>query len=286
MPTSRNPYHQDGQPPLVLPSVVVYMDVLGYTEMAMRAELEARQNPFLAQLYQALHTGQKWLRDDDTNLPVIGEQDFYAMKAFTDNIVIGWPVGKYRRDDGEVELGLAFIKLAAFQLEMANAGFFVRGAISLGDAYIDDIAVFGGAFMEAHDGESRLARDPRVILTKSAAETVRKHLTYYHEPKQSPQNRALYHDSDGQWFLNYLDTVFLAEDEGGVAYHELVRHKEIVEKRLGEFRSEPRIWSKYAWVANYHNYFCDQYPQHFDDSHKINWSAAQVRPARIVTGGD
>src|ERR1017187_2252043 len=139
MPTSRNPYHQKGQAPHVLRSIVIYMDVLGYGEMAKRAETEGKQDAFLAKLYEALSESRKWLRDDELNQEVSLSRDFYAMKAFTDNIIIGWPLVGYGRGDGEAEFGSAFFNISGFQLAMANAGFFVRGAISFGDAYVDDV---------------------------------------------------------------------------------------------------------------------------------------------------
>src|ERR1035438_5086120 len=182
----RNPYHREGQPPRVLRSVVIYMDVLGYSEMAKKAEREKQQDAFLVKLYEALQESGKWLREEETD-PKWGGRDFYALKAFTDNIVIGWPV----RSDGESELGFSYGSISAFQLLMANAGFFVRGAISIGDAYVDDIGVFGSSFTEAHDGEALLARDPRIILTASAADAVRQHITYYPQPQRSPQYKAL-----------------------------------------------------------------------------------------------
>jgi len=282
MPTCQNPYIQEGQSPRVVRSVVVYMDVLGYTDMMKRAEQEGQQDAFLAQVHEALSKGQNWLRYDDLGTRLVGERDSHAMKAFTDNIVIGWPLGGLsRREDGKSELEDAFFRLAAFQLEVANAGFFVRGAISLGDAYIDDIVVFGSGFMEAYEAESRLARDPRIILTPSATEAVQKHLAYYGKPESAPQYRDLYKDIDGQWFLSYLETILF---DVAPRYDELHRHKHSVESRLREFRSEPRIWSKYAWVANYHNYFCDQNPEHFNDTDKVDWGIADTRPSRIAGG--
>ena len=119
----RNPYHKDGQPPGFLQSVVVYLDVLGYREMWVRAEREGEQDSFLQRLYQALDEGQQWLRDDGSDLwPV--DRDCYAIKAFTDNIVIGWPV----LSNAESELISMFSRVAYFQLGMANHGFFLRGA--------------------------------------------------------------------------------------------------------------------------------------------------------------
>lgn len=284
MQNSRNPYQVEGQKPCVVRSIVVYMDILGYTEMAIRAEREKRPNAFLSTLYEALRQSQMTLTGNWLECPPIGDKDPYALKAFTDNIVIAWPIGIYNRDDAEAELGFSFMSLSGFQLDMTMAGFFVRGAISVGDAYVDDIAVFGSGFLEAVEAEMRLARDPRIILTDSAVNTVREHLRYYGGAKYAPQNDDLYRDADGQWFLNYLESLILIDGEGGPAYAELARHKEIVEQRLREFRSEPRIWNKYAWVANYHNYFCDEHSEHIEESYKIDLSAAQMRPTRISDG--
>src|SRR5437879_6285601 len=114
------------------------------------------------------------------------------------NIVMGWPI----RSDGEAELGSAFSALSWFQFEMVNAGYFIRGAISVGNVYLDDIAVVGGGLIEVYEGESSLARDPRIILTKSAMEAVKEHLNYYGAASgggsHAPQNRELLKDADGQ----------------------------------------------------------------------------------------
>jgi hypothetical protein len=65
--------------------------------------------------------------------------------------VIGWPV----RGDAESELGSIFLNIAYFQLRMATYGFFLRGAIALGDAYVDDVVVLGSAFLEIAKGKSK-----------------------------------------------------------------------------------------------------------------------------------
>jgi len=252
------------------------MDVLGYKEMWYRAEQDGLQNSFLQQLYEASEEGQQWLWPNDNDFWPL-DKDRYAIKAFTDNIVIGWPV----RGDAEPELGSIFSSVAYFQLRLANHGFFLRGAIALGDAYVDDVVVLGSAFREAYEGEAQAA-NPRIILTGSATKAVRKRLSYYSRLDHAPQYRDLFQDSDGKLFVNYLETVLIAEREQGPFYDELLRHKERIAERLHEFHSDPRIKSKYDWVASYHNYFCDQYPQYFDQSHKIDGDVRQARPSRIV----
>jgi len=274
-PHSRNPYHKEGQPPQPVRSVVIYVDILGYTDMAKGAN-ERDDQEFFQRLYEALQEGQSWLQDDSETWPL--DKDRYAIKAFTDNIVIGWPV----RDTAESELGSIFSMAAFFQLQMANHGFFLRGAISVGEVYIDDVVVYGRAFFESYEGEAQ-AVDPKIVLSNSATAAVKKHVGHYASVEYAPQYRDLYGDSDGQCFLNYLETILIAENEEGAGpfYDQLLLHKEKVEERLSEFRSNPRVRNKYVWVAGYHNYFCDQYPQYFNQSHKIDVEVHQTSFSRI-----
>jgi hypothetical protein len=149
----------------------------------------------------------------------------------------------------------------------------------VGKAYIDEIAVFGDALIEAYKGESELARDPRIILTSSAVEAVKRHLSESNiNPYYLPYVKNLLCDSDGQWFINYLDCLLIAENECGPLYEELLKHKLSVEKKLDEYKGKPKLWSKYAWVAGYHNYFCDAHSQHFNAEHKIDIELFRASP--------
>ena len=269
----RNPYLVDQSKATLRPSVFAFMDILGYTQLILDSEAQGTQQTTLHELHAALTKGRKWLDKMDNepkDLKLFGEHyDLYALKAFTDNIVIGWPIG----DDAENEIGDAFDKVGAFQFQMAIEGFFVRGGISVGDAYVDDIAVFGGALIEAYEGESKLARDPRIILTSSAVETVKHHLEYYPNQQDAPHVHDLLQDADGQWFVNYLTPVLWPVDNDGEPfYEEFAAHKAAVEAKLALYQSDPPIWSKYAWVARYHNHFCDLHRHYFGAEHKIDAS--------------
>jgi hypothetical protein len=244
------------------------MDMLGYKGMWWQAEREGGQVTFLHRLYEALEKGQEWLSPNDSDFwPT--DKDRYAIKAFTDNIVIGWPV----RGDAESELGSIFSNIAYFQLRMATYGFFLRGAIALGDAYVDDVVVLGSAFLEAVQGEAQ-AKNPRIILTDTASAAVKRHLTYYSQSHHAPQYSDLYQDSDEKFFVNYLETILAAGEECPFL-EELEKHKDNIIQRLEEFRSDPKIHDKYIWVANYHDFFCDQRPHYFSD-YKIGANERQT----------
>lgn len=267
--------------------MLAFFDILGYIDTAKGAYESGNQAAMLTALYAALTGGRNWLeerafredfKDIDEAFNKAFAKDRYALKAFTDNIVIGWPI----RDDAESELTDAVGKLIDFQFHMAVAGFFVRGAIAIGDAYVDDVVVFGKALLDAHEAESRIARDPRIVLTQPAIEALKLHLAYYPYPRNTLHVRTVLRDADGQWFLNYLESVLYAADDGGSAYGALLQHKEVVEAKLVQFKSEPPIWSKYAWVAGYHNYFCEANSNWFNDTHRINLELFRAMPGLIV----
>lgn len=256
------------------------MDILGYKALILGSQANGTEAQTLIDLHSALSQSRDKLEGKDLPLALrsFGSKKSFALKAFTDNIVIGWPV----HSDAEVEFGCAFMYLAEFQFNMAIRGYFVRGAISVGPAFVDEIAVFGSALTEAHIGESELARDPRIILTDTAVGAIQLHLKYYYPPGHAPQTRDLLRDTDGQWFLNYLEAVMIAEHEQGPFYDEFLMHKVAVENRLTEHSASPTVWAKYAWVANYHNYFCDLHSKYFGDEHKIDTNQFRSRPSLII----
>jgi hypothetical protein len=168
---SRNPYHDKGDKPTLRPSVLVFMDILGYSALIADAERNGTQETLLLELHEALTEAREWADPKGT---LVGDKDSFVMKAFTDNIVLAWPI----RRDAEAEMGALFFKLTYFQFTMTVKGFFVRGAMSIGNAYADDVTVFGDALTQAYRGEDILARDPRIILTDSSVAAVKTHLAY------------------------------------------------------------------------------------------------------------
>lgn len=274
-----NPYLVHNGTPTLRKSIVAFVDMLGYKDTVIAAKMQGTSAQLLAKLHKTLRLAFLHLNDRyDDGTPVLEMpptvEEPYAIRAFTDNVVIGYPV----HDDAEFEFGLIFSQLARFQLEMSSKGFFMRGAISFGDLYMDDITVFGDGLVDAFEGESKYARDPRIILTESAKRLVKYHLTYYADPKESPQAAEVYKDADDRYFLNYLESTGNGENFSESA---IMEHKCAVEKKLKEFRDRPEIWAKYAWVASYHNFFCQQY-RCFAPRHRIDPSEFTMQPRRIV----
>ncbi len=263
----KSPY-KDGQ---TRSSVVVLLDILGFSSAIADAHKQSNEDQLLSRLQDALKEAKPYLDDP---LPENDEfEGLWESRFFTDNLVIGVPI----YFDGEGDLGSSFLVAALYQYVLIKHGFFVRGAISIGQLFMDEDVVFGSGLLEAHDAESNLARDPRIILAPSALERVEQHLCYYGHIKETPHDLYLLEDVDNQVFLNYL-WIPLDEGEPDPDYWiNLRNHKKEIEANLGRFRDNPRIWSKYAWAANYHNFTCDELCPD-DPSFKIGADSLQPRP--------
>lgn len=252
-----NPYRVIKGVPRMVKSVVAFIDILGYQAQTKRARTQTAKNQFLGQLHRALTAAYNSHLKARNLMP--REPHLYKVKTFTDNIVIGYPLMDHseRPADAEAELGDVFFMLSWFQLEMVRAGFFLRGGIAVDELYMGEHIVFGNGLLAAYEAESKAARDPRIVLTKSAHAFVKKHKKWFRDPSSSPHGDELLKDADGQFFLNYLHPLANYFESPELADQWLTEHKESVESKLKENKTEPKFWSKYLWAAIYHNYFCD-----------------------------
>ena len=152
---SRNPYVDDVSEPILRSSVVAFCDILGYRDMLSEAQECGKLKELLHQLHNALLGSHRFVDPNlrENILEDIRGKHLSAFRAFTDNIVVGRPIS----EDGESELGQAFYELSHFQMSMTIEGFFIRGCISVGDLYMDDITVFGQGLIDAYNGETTLA---------------------------------------------------------------------------------------------------------------------------------
>lgn len=251
--TGQNPYTPTAtQPAALLPSAVAFVDILGYETMVRAAHDSRTSEVLLRRLHSVIPTALDRLRKPAHNK--LG-MDHYIVRAFTDNVVIGYPL----EDDGEPQLGHLLQLLAYFQCELASEGFFIRGGVAVGPAFISEDLVFGPALLDAYDGEHTLARDPRIVLTESARMLLEKHICYYRERIESPHAQLVFSDPDGMYFINYLYATLDDEFESVPNRERLHEHRAAVERQMTAYRSKPPIWSKYAWSATYHNFFCAQH---------------------------
>jgi len=87
--------------------------------MIRRSKRGGTPDEFFQEIYRSLSEARKWLEDRDLpNECKIGRKDGFALKAFTDNILIGWPI----RDGTEWKLGSAFFAVESRSRSSPRAG--------------------------------------------------------------------------------------------------------------------------------------------------------------------
>lgn len=169
---------------------------------------------------------------------------------FSDTLVLAAPV--LPPGDEESAIGGLVIQTAWLQLNFVQAGFFVRGGLSLGRFHIRDGLIFGPALVEAYELESKVADHPRVLLGSAAARSQLDATAAYAEPRSSPQCLLLRRDADGHTFIDYLSLLL---DEPVDPRPDIAMHRDRIVAQLGAHARNKRVWEKYRWVAEYHNDF-------------------------------
>jgi hypothetical protein len=261
----------------LLPSFCAYLDILGFKKAIEEAYANKVEQKLLVEIVEALDQSAAELKDVGERFPTM------AVKFFTDNVIVGC---RQRLHLG-TELGFLCVLLAKFQLEMACKGFFIRGGISIGTLAINDNIVFGNALLEAHRLESTQARNPRVVFDVALKSAVTGAIETkpvnankdFVDASNNTLNALIKCDVDNHFFVNYLWACFEPGFKLGLPPQDwrtlflneniIAAHRSQVECKLKEKQSEPDIWAKYFWVANYHNWFCDSVEK---SNHKIEES--------------
>ncbi|WP_305908114.1 hypothetical protein Q9L42_012265 [Methylomarinum sp. Ch1-1] len=260
-----NPYlNTEGQVELSN-SIVAFLDVLGFKELVRDAKKDGKSQQLFAKFQDALKEANFSLTDhfaDDLYNLSSNSSEIKAkhkFRVFTDCILIGCPIGDSFHY-GTLIKGLdafwtVFRTLYLIQSQLVNRGFFVRGAITVGELYMDERTIYGIGLIDAYEAESKQAKYPRIILTKSAeAMFVEIDKDFQLNKYNNYLKQYLYRDSDGLLFLNYLESINISD---APFLNELDMHKKVIENKLQKYYDKPDILEKYVWAANYHNLFCN-----------------------------
>lgn len=237
-PSKAGLYEDEQGRPILKDSIVLYIDELGTT-----AALRDLTNDDLRQVIKD-HSELGWfLHSPDTN-------EIERSVRFSDNTVVGAPVSE-DADGGTFHLAFS---AATYQCNLAMRGRFVRGGLARGPLHIGDSYVTGEGLVTAVKLEEEEAVFPRVLVQRTLYLGMLQEAIPYLDPYDSPENRFVLLDADGELFVNYL--AVLSEDGDDAVAAGLGQHREVVERMLETHGATERVRRKYAWVAQYHNWIC------------------------------
>jgi len=267
-------YDQTGKPVHRM-SYCAFLDVLGFSDRIIDSFNTSDGNALLQEFHGMLKRRIDELKEDTKG-------SHLYMKAFTDNVILAHPIFS---EDGEAEFAFILWSLAEYQFEMVKKGFFIRGGLSVGPLFIDENTVYGPALLEAYILENSVAVNPIVSLSDEVRRLVLRHIRYYPDREDAPQSRDVLVNSDGRFFISYLSECYI--DTGSseeIDWESLKIHKDQIEVALNVYRAVPKIFSKFTWLAAYHNYFCDSVNNYhgYSKSLKVSKDAISIQFGKVA----
>lgn len=235
------PYFDEFGIPRLEQSIVVVTDILGYSDMTREALRDGSQQSLLIRIYEALDKSLKNVKDPS------GSKWF--TKLYSDNLIVGLPFIP-ESGTGSFEMLQACYTISHFQREMFTHGFFLRGGISFGSIHASENLIFGEVLEELKKAEPN-ANNPRIVLLDSVIEFLRNNPEIANYPLL---NDILLTDIDGRKFIDYLHGFSKKTSEPRRKI--ILTHKQLIEQNIEKYRSDSTILSKYKWLADYHNRFC------------------------------
>lgn len=136
---------------------IAYLDILGGTDIIRRDDKSEHLNIINMIFHDVINESKIFVHREDDDIFV---------KVFSDNILIAIKTDtEHKKSNIEKIIGL----VSDIIQEASDYGYLLRGAITEGDFFCNDIFVYGKALLDVIDMESKYAIYPRVIVKKEIA---------------------------------------------------------------------------------------------------------------------
>lgn len=208
--------------------IVAYLDILGATNRIRAQDSQLQMN----KLYNLYLFSIRLTREI-----AIRESKDIRFKVFSDNILVAKQLsGKRSQRLRDIRSLLACV--GHFQeLAVSNSvGWLLRGGITIGQLFIDEVLVWGDALLRAYNLESKIANYPRVIIDDTVVSEIASTDLFDDYVRE---------DFDGSNFLNFLCNCHFCG--------EMLREGFLMmQKEIGVNVSE-RVFQKLFWHMNFVN---------------------------------
>lgn len=240
-------------------SIVTFIDILGFSQLvaSSRAEEIDRKLRAVTQFATPADNEEFDEFEVETYEPTVIQ--------FSDSVIRVRPLESPANI--EYQIGILFheiLDLVHAQGELANEGILIRGGIALGDVHIDGNTVFGPAFVEAYNLESRIANYPRIVIAPNlfaAAKSNRLLKSTNHETEEEIQyiKNLVTVGDDGIAYVDYCRAVQRELDDPYTYPDFLNQHREVILANVSGQENINSITNKYMWLSRYHNSCVDEW---------------------------
>ncbi|WP_319580180.1 hypothetical protein [uncultured Methanospirillum sp.] len=194
-------------------------------------------------------------------------------KIFSDNFLFLSPIKDivpWRPEISGINEIITFSQhFSVFQLAFACEGYYLRGGMDMGWFYHENEDIAIGPLLTSLDSIEKWSHNP-IIYTGDIINKWIDEITEY----LGPDNITTHHvwfikDYQQKFFLNYLNAIFLLADfnmhdsyqpntllkKWPVGKEYLEKHKNHIIHHI----KNPKIYTKFLWLAQYHNWFCKKH---------------------------
>ncbi|MDA3904446.1 MAG: hypothetical protein PF484_00055 [Bacteroidales bacterium] len=227
--------------------VIAFIDILGFKTLA-----EKNTKEVLLKTIKPFYECKENIKKLELVLPNSMEATF-----FSDSIVLSC-------DEIDVKEFLSIIKMLLDEFILCKL--FLRGGIALGKLYHSNDIVFGPAMNCAYELESKFAVYPSIIISDDVYKitnklypiTVPKRKRFGENPYEAFENYSptedIGRDDDGFYFLNPFPRNIPVSDKHKIfginsPIDFALKYKDILEKKLKEYKTKLKIFHKYFWLA-------------------------------------
>lgn len=238
--------------------IVVFLDILGFSNMIGQFEEEALSNdtPGVDLFHESEELNK--LIKIFTDIAGYIKQVEFSYYLFSDNICFA-----ISYIDNETEYPEAFedviIAIGELQYKFAQEGYFLRGGIDAG-WFLDsaDVAI-GKPLVNAYLLEKDIAIHPRVMISDGFKLLLDDYLEKNKLTDYASFLSANYvkPENDKHYFSPFFYITNFEEKSSKIEY--LLIYSNKVKAKLAEFVEEGRVRDKYLWFAKEFNTFIDQY---------------------------
>jgi hypothetical protein len=161
-------------------------------------------------------------------------------------------------------LQVALYNTSIMLTRMMSKGFLVRGGVAVGDAYLDEKGFFGPAVECAYELESKKAKNPKVLISKEAAEGLFNEETLTLSDPEFIETNSILRTSaartileeNGEYYLNIFNHL---EMWGSLSYgDETIRFEDLIPEiyrqstqLLQSENLDEKIALKHQWLLGY-----------------------------------
>lgn len=226
--------------------IVAYIDILGVTNRIKDKNKNKLQMNILHNLYK--------FSIESTKAVHIEENRDIQFKIFSDNVIIA------KKVSGEKEQSVKDIRsllmCAGHFQELAassSVDWMLRGGITIGQFFIDDVMVWGDALIKAYYLENKVAIYPRIVIDNSIVQEIE---------REEALLEFLRKDFDNLYFLNFLNYCHFCGKF-------LKEGFEMMKKEV-DYKSDEKMYQKFCWHMNFVNAELDRKNEKKDMKYRLS----------------